>query len=211
MGGLIEIEVMRYSPYRLLTLLLVLLISSPGLLRSQARAQSALKPINPTTSPARERSDIRALVKGEAVEREIAGGEAHVYEVGLREKEFLRLVVDQQGIDVVVTLYSPSRVKQLEVNLWGGDYGGEPVSYEVKEAGTYQLDVRPFAEAAIRGRYQIVNEIRPAATQQDRERLAAERLELEARELELQLKIEPARKSVEKREQALMLWRSLGD
>jgi CHAT domain-containing protein len=202
---------MRYSPYRSLTLLFVVLISSLALLRSQARAQSALQRVNPTTPPARGRSDVRALLPGESVEREIAGGEAHGYEVSLKEKEFLRVVVDQQGIDLVVTLYGPSKKKQLEVNLRGGDYGPEPVSYEVGERGTYQLDVRPFASVATRGRYRMVNETRPTATGQDRERLAAERLLLEARELELLLENEPMRKSIEKREQALVLWRRLSD
>src|SRR5215813_2800724 len=54
------------------------------------------------------RIDAPVLEAGKPIEREIAGGEAHSYQLTLTAGQYARVVVDQRGIDVVVTVYSPN-------------------------------------------------------------------------------------------------------
>jgi hypothetical protein len=50
----------------------------------------------------------RTLGPGETVERELTGGQAHVYEFMLAADNYMRLVVEQRGIDVAVLTTSRS-------------------------------------------------------------------------------------------------------
>lgn len=61
-------------------------------------------------SPQRQQN-ATALIPGKPIEREIAGGQTHSYQLHLAEGQYLRLVVDQKGIEMVATLFSPDRKK----------------------------------------------------------------------------------------------------
>ena len=147
---------------------------------------------------------------GMPLEREIAGSEVHTYNINLQPGQFLHAVVDQHGIDVVVTLTGPGREQLIVVNLLKA-FGPEPVSWEATETGTYRLEVRPVSAGAARGKYVITSEIRPSATTQDRNRLAAERLLIEFYKLRQEGSAESQRQAIAKGEQALPLWRELAD
>src|ERR1700738_5132483 len=47
----------------------------------------------------------RPLELGKPIEMELKGGEVHSYSINLTAGQFLHLIVDQRGIDVVVTLF----------------------------------------------------------------------------------------------------------
>lgn len=117
---------------------------------------------------------LRPLVAGQAVEREIGGVETHLYSIALRQGEFLRVGVEQLGINVKARLCSPSGAELIAVDLLG-NVGTEPISYEVLEAGEYQLQVRAAVDSAPSGRYRVTCEVSASATERDRQRLAAER------------------------------------
>src|SRR5436853_2970675 len=51
--------------------------------------------------------DFPTLEPGKAVQRELAGGGLHSYRISLSASQYLYVVVDQRGIDVVVRLFSP--------------------------------------------------------------------------------------------------------
>src|SRR5215470_9626029 len=51
--------------------------------------------------------EIRRLMVGKPVEREMHGGESHTYEVSLETGRFLDAVVDQHGINVIVIIVAP--------------------------------------------------------------------------------------------------------
>src|ERR1051325_8596300 len=67
---------------------------SPPLRHSHSSPDSASAP--------QDTSQSRLLKLGEPVESELAGGEAHYYALTLISGQYLRLVVDQRGVDVVV-------------------------------------------------------------------------------------------------------------
>src|SRR5262249_57143374 len=95
------------------------------------------------------------LERGKVIDREIAGGEAHLYQVALQLGDFLSAVVEQRGIDVVVTVIDPDGKKIAEVDSPNGTQGPEVVKLTAKAAGAYRLEIRPLEAKAERGRYAV--------------------------------------------------------
>ena len=58
-----------------------------------------------TTAQESIQSDVRELNPGASIERELAG--RHSYRVRLTAKQYLKVVVNQKGIDVVVLVFGP--------------------------------------------------------------------------------------------------------
>src|SRR5689334_20680014 len=147
----------------------------------------------------------------EKIERELLGGEAHSYRITLVTGQYMRVVVEQKGIDVVVMLFAPTGQKLAEVDSPNGTQGPEPVSWIAQAGGMYQLKVKSLEDKAAPGRYEIrVEELRDA-TPKDRDRIEAERAFAEAEQLRAQGTAESLRKSIEKFDQTLPWWRGLGD
>ncbi|HKQ78967.1 MAG TPA: CHAT domain-containing tetratricopeptide repeat protein [Blastocatellia bacterium] len=110
--------------------------------------------------------DARPLVVGQPVERELIGGQNHSYKITLEAGQYLNAVVEQRGIDVVVTLLGPDGKQLIEVDSPNGKLGPEPVSWIVEAVGDYRLAVRSLEKNAA-GRYEVkIIELR-AATEQD--------------------------------------------
>jgi tetratricopeptide (TPR) repeat protein len=163
------------------------------------------------SSAAQEKQgEVRQLAPGQTVEREIAGGETRSYRVTLLQGQFLRAVVNSHDIDVVATFYGPDGQKLLTVDLLKYP-GPEPVSFEAEKAGEYRLEIRADAAPVVHGRYELASEVKPQALETDRQRLTAERLLIEANDLEHEGSKESLQKSIDKRSEALVLWRKLGD
>jgi tetratricopeptide (TPR) repeat protein/CHAT domain-containing protein len=160
--------------------------------------------------PGSDDTEAQLLVPGQRVERELKGGESHFYVINLRRGEFLRALVEQRGVDVVVTLTSRADTLLFEVNLVG-ETGPEPISYEATEDGDYFLEVWPFNATAHAGRYGIVASLKSGATADDRARMAAERLLVESEKLIWLGGTDNLRRSIEKITQSLSTWRGLDD
>ena len=69
-----------------------------------------------TAATAQSDGEVRTLKAGEPVERELAGGGNHKYQIALSAGQLLRVVADQRGIDVVVALFGPDGKQLLEVD-----------------------------------------------------------------------------------------------
>src|SRR5262245_35178922 len=67
-----------------------------------------------TTDPAGEGKDIRRLEIGDRIWRDLAGGQQHTYQVRLSTEQFLKVVVEQNGIDIVVQLSGPDAKRILK-------------------------------------------------------------------------------------------------
>jgi CHAT domain-containing protein/tetratricopeptide (TPR) repeat protein len=148
---------------------------------------------------------------GKPIERELAGGASHSYQLTLAAGQFCRIVVDQRGIDVVVTLYGPDGKKIVEVDSPNGVQGPEPVSLVAEIAATYRLEVNSLEKDAPTGKYQIkIEEVR-TATAQDNVRIAAERTFADGIQLELQQTAQTQRTAIGKYQESLTLWQSIGD
>ena len=150
------------------------------------------------------------LVPGQPVERQIAGGESHPYQINLTAGQFMQVVVEQKGIDVKLALSSPDGKPIIESDLTGLVGLAEPLSYEAAASGTYQLIVSANAAANQSGAYVARLEVKASGSAQDRKGITAESLLNEARGLIRQGKYADPQLN-EKLGQALGLCRELED
>lgn len=151
-----------------------------------------------------------SLLLGQKIERELRGAETHVYAITLKHGEFLRVMVEQRGIDVALTLRNAADSELLKVNFLP-ETGTESLSYEAAEAGQYRLEITPVVGTAPSGHYSVEQNISASATPRDRERLAAERLLMEVEALWQAAGIEKLREAVAKSSLAIAQWRKLDD
>src|SRR5215471_20641086 len=77
----------------------------------------------------------RELKPGEPVEVELAAGGSHSYTVHLESGQYLHVVVDQRGIDVVVRAFDPQGMLVSESNNPVGAQGPEILSLIGSVAG----------------------------------------------------------------------------
>lgn len=154
-------------------------------------------------------ADVRTLEKGQTIERELAGGETHTYQIALASGHAFQAIVDQHGIDLVVAIYDPAEKKLAEVDRPNGVRGPESISIIAATDGYHRLLVRSLEKRAFLGRYQIsIKELRPA-TQQDATRIAAEQAVTEGSRLMGRETADSLRQAITQFDLGLKLWRSL--
>jgi CHAT domain-containing protein len=149
------------------------------------------------------------LTSSQPVEREISGGESHMYQVRLAKGQFVRFRLAQHSIDAALVLTTPDGKQLVEMNLTRAG-NEESLSWEAATTGIYRLLVRGDGAAAMHGSYQLNMMVEASATAQDQKRLTAEALLVEANELSKQA-AKTAQQVIEKSEQALRLWHELGE
>ena len=149
------------------------------------------------------------LISGQHVERELAGGEAHTYQITLTAGQFVRFRLEQRTIDAALILTAPDGKQLVEMDLTAaGDE--ELLSLEARAGATtesYRLIVRGSGRATARGVYRLETAVQAGATAEGRQRLAAQSLLVEANEQAMQLGKD--QQVIEKLQQALPLWYEL--
>ena len=151
-----------------------------------------------------------SLEPGKAIERSIDAGEAHSYTLPLTAGQYAHIAVDQRGVDVVVSIYAPDGTKVVQVDMPNGNYGLEPVALVADSAGAYRIEVQSTS-TKLSGRYEVKLEELHAATDEDRSRVAAQKLFTDAKALRNQRTRESYQQAIEKYETALTVWHNLHD
>lgn len=155
--------------------------------------------------------DSRPLTTGQSIEREIKGDEAHSYNLVLAAGQYLNVVVEQKGVDVVVALFDANNNKLTEVDSPNGTQGSEPIVLITEIAGNYRLEVRSLEKSAPAGRYEAkIVELR-MAMEKDKSRIAALKIFAEAEVLHLQGVVQSLRGAIKKYEESLSLFRVIED
>lgn len=154
--------------------------------------------------------EAQPLVPGQPVEREIAGGQSHRYQISLAAGQFLRVVAEQRGMDVKLSLAGSDSKPLIESDMTGIIGAPDSLAYEAAAAGTYQLEVKANGAANQSGIYVARLEVKASASPQDRKRITAESLLNEAGRLTTQEKYADPQLS-EKLGQALASFRELDD
>src|SRR5436309_15210307 len=97
------------------------------------------------------------LQPGTPIERSLSAGQTHNFFVNLEKGQFLQLLVDQRGIDVIVRVFSPEGRRLGEFDSPNGSDGPENISIISETAGLYRVEVAPLgqAENPQPGRYEI--------------------------------------------------------
>jgi CHAT domain-containing protein/Tfp pilus assembly protein PilF len=151
------------------------------------------------------------LELGKPIECELAGGQSHSYRIVLTSGQYLHVIVDQRGIDVVVTLFDPAGKQVIEVDSPNGTQGPEPVFAIAESSGTYRLDVRSFEKDVTAGRYEARIEELRTAVEQDKSRVAGERAFMQAELLRAQGTGASLQGAINKYEEALPPFQAIGN
>jgi CHAT domain-containing protein/Tfp pilus assembly protein PilF len=115
-----------------------------------------------------DEKDVRALEAGKPIKGELAGERRHAYRIGLKVDQFLKVIVEQHGIDAVAQVSGPDGKQILEFDSEIRSQGQEEVSLVAEVAGAFQLIVRLKQNGTPAGSYEIRIEEMRAATDTDR-------------------------------------------
>lgn len=109
---------------------------------------------------------IRRLSANSVLQAELAGGETHRYEVELTAGDYLAVVFDQRGIDILPVVLGPGGAGLFRNDT--GEWGREEVAIVAPESGVYRLDAEPARSTLPRGRYELrVEALRPATPEDE--------------------------------------------
>jgi CHAT domain-containing protein/Tfp pilus assembly protein PilF len=125
----------------------------------------------------------RNLEPGVRVERLLAPGETHAYEIALVAGMFAHLAVEQDNLDLTVRLIAPGGRTVAEVGNPAPDDEPLPLSFLVPEGGTYRLEVGLGGKAPSKGSYVVHLDPARAATPVDEKRILAEKAYADAERL----------------------------
>jgi tetratricopeptide (TPR) repeat protein len=154
-------------------------------------------------------NDLVILDPGKPISRELSGGEVHSYKIILTAGQYLRVAVDQRGINLIVTLYDANGKRIAELDSSVGLYGVENLSLISEAAGSYRLEIRSKQKAAPTGRYEVRVVERRTVMPQDAIHIAAERAFAEATLIADQGTGESRLKAIDKYKEAVALWQSI--
>jgi CHAT domain-containing protein len=113
-------------------------------------------------------NEVRTLEAGKPIKGELAVGQRHVYRISLGADQFLKVVVEQQGIDVVAQVVGPDGKGILMVDSESRPEGQEEASVVAEAAGAFLLIVYPGQNETPSGSYEIRIEELRVATDTDR-------------------------------------------
>jgi hypothetical protein len=80
-------------------------------------------PMADVTGLVQDGQGIQLLEPKTPIQREMAGGETHSYQIILDKDQYLHAVVDQRGVDVAVTLFGPGGEQILVIDSPNGNLG----------------------------------------------------------------------------------------
>ena len=141
------------------TLLVVVL--SAGVPASDARLADSLQ--SPSPAP-----HTTALDPGQPIERRLARGEEHRYQLTLSGGEFAGIIVDQRGVDVTVQLRAADGSVLADIDDESRSRGHEQVDVAAAVGGTYIVAISASPGVNSPGSYAIHMAGRRAATDVDR-------------------------------------------
>jgi len=149
---------------------------------------------------------------GASVDGVLAGGATAAWNVELTAGDFLRVVVEQRGIDVVVRLLDPGGAAVREIDSPNGARGPERLSWVVQTPGRHRLQVISGSADDPPGSYTLTVAALHPATPRDRHVAAAEEAEQQAIVDDFLVHTAESRqRALESYRQALGIWQELGD
>lgn len=154
---------------------------------------------------------VAQLVPGRTLSRRLVSDQVDSYQVTVGAGQFLQVVVNQQGIDIAMTVLDPvSNIagRSVRPNLAGGP---ERIRIIAEASGCYRLDVRSLEKDSRGGKYEIRIESLRAPTPIDRKRIAADLAFEEGARLYEAGTLDTLRRALERFTAALALMQETGD
>ena len=163
-----------------------------------------------------------SLIPAKPLQKEFESQEIHSYRLSLTAGEYVKVVVKElSGFNVLVTLTGPDKSQRLSAG--NASYGvdnpfsqaealkTETLEYVAEESGVYQLQLQrhELVQPAV---YEIELIVIRSATESDRRRSTAVKAFTEGEWWRLKdFKPESLQQSIKMYEQALSIWRAIGD
>ena len=157
-----------------------------------------IKQQSPLTASAPNDQDVTVLEPNKPIERELSGGQSHTYQITLTEGQYLKVIVEQRGIDVVVRLLDPNGKQVAEFDAEIRKQGQEVVSQVAEVTGRYRLEVEAKEKVTPTRNYGIHIEELRAAMKKDHALQEARKLSTEFVRLYLTNKYDEARPLAER-------------
>lgn len=155
--------------------------------------------------------EVRRLQPGQPVEEALRKGKGHRYEVALETGQYVHIVADQRGTDIVLRLRAPGGGLIAMVDSPRGDLGSEQLFLIPQTSGLFLLEVTCEDPEALDGRYEVrLNPPRPPEGDEPRH-VQAFQLYLEGDGLRRQGGKVASQQAVAKYEQALAIWREISN
>jgi CHAT domain-containing protein/tetratricopeptide (TPR) repeat protein len=145
-----------------------------------------------------------ALEANKPIGQEITADDVHSYQIKTAAGQYLKVVVDQRSVDVVVSLFAPNGKKLVEVDCPNFPQGPEQLSHIATESGIHRIEITMRDRGADAGRYEIKLEELRASNPSDKNRINAERAFIEGEKLK-------GTEAVAKYEEALKFRNGLND
>jgi CHAT domain-containing protein len=114
------------------------------------------------------------LALHQPVERESGPGQTDVFTVDVAARQFLHVLVEKKGVDVVLVLADPEGKPLVTADSPNRGFGPEPASLIADRGGAYQVRVAKSPRSSEAGHYRIELTELHSPTAQDRTRLQAE-------------------------------------
>ncbi len=92
------------------------------------------------------------LVAGEAIEFDVAPGSFRRFRLQAAAGDFVRLIVEQDEIDVITRLLDPSRKLLADVDRIFADSGSEPLLAVIERDGEHTVEIEAFERSGRPGR-----------------------------------------------------------
>jgi CHAT domain-containing protein/Tfp pilus assembly protein PilF len=127
--------------------------------------------------------DIHSLEQGKPIRRELAGGQRHAFRIRLAADQFLKAVLEQEGIYLEVSLLGPDGKPIMKIDSEGGQHGHTTITLLAESEGDYRLVVQPLLKQATAGAYELQIEELRAPTENERALQEARKLFDNARPL----------------------------
>jgi CHAT domain-containing protein/Tfp pilus assembly protein PilF len=155
--------------------------------------------------------ETHVLVLDRPLERELAPGKVDTFVVPLKANQYLQLLVEQKGVDVIGSLFNPRGRKLIEVDNPTGSTGTERIMALADIPGQYRLELRTSNGVRNPGRYKISIHERRVATTIDRQRVTATRELAAGHDLRRNRSKRSVQEALQHYESALRLFQMLGD
>jgi CHAT domain-containing protein len=112
--------------------------------------------------PAQDLDEIITLEPGKPIERELAGGQRHKYQIVLSEGQHMKVEIREKGISVGATFQLADGTMTNPWAPFGGGQEIKAIGHVAELSGSYRIDVYTMAKVPA-GRYEIqLSELRQA-------------------------------------------------
>ncbi len=141
----------------------------------------------------------------------INGGESHSYSISLTAGQFFYALVDQQGIDLEVTLFKPDGSQIAVTDDPNGSWGPEPILLVADQSGEYRVEIRASNPKANAAHYLVKIVAQREATAVDKGHLIAQRSFEEGQKLQSRPATADKRAAIVKYQEAIPLFEAADD